>query len=331
MNHSPLVSIIVPVYNVEKICVNDGSIDHCIDILNAYKNKDNRIVIIDKNNEGVSTSRNKALSLATGEYISFVDADDWIELETIERSVEISIRYNSDVVMWGYTSEHGNRSDVRHLFQGDVDFVGLEVKKRLHRRLVGIIKEELSSPERADCLCTVWGKLYKRESVIGVAFVPLEFIGSYEDGLFNLEVFGKISHAYYIDKSMYHYRRGNINAQTSRYRPLLQRQWHNLFMCLMTYIEKNSLDEDYYEALNNRIALSSLGLGLNVLASSETQISKVHSISDIIQDDYYKQASSHLDLSFFPLKWKLFYYFSKHGYSFLLYIMLIVIRMVITS
>lgn len=92
-----LVSIIVPVYNAEKyldrclksiinqslkdieiILINDGSIDRSIEICNYYKIKDSRIKVIDKENTGVSDSRNIGIELAKGEYIGFVDADDWI-------------------------------------------------------------------------------------------------------------------------------------------------------------------------------------------------------------------------------------------------------------
>nr|MCR4662874.1 glycosyltransferase [Endomicrobiaceae bacterium] len=93
----PKVSVIVPVYNVEQylrqcldsiinqtfkdfecICVNDGSTDNSLTILQEYSKKDNRIKIINQKNSGSSVSRNNGIKQALGQYVSFVDADDWI-------------------------------------------------------------------------------------------------------------------------------------------------------------------------------------------------------------------------------------------------------------
>ena len=93
----PKVSIIMPVYNGEKelkkcldsilkqeykdfelICINDGSKDNSLNIINQYVKKDKRIIIVDKENSGVSDSRNMGLDIASGEYIQFVDCDDYI-------------------------------------------------------------------------------------------------------------------------------------------------------------------------------------------------------------------------------------------------------------
>lgn len=97
------VSIIVPIYNVEKylkrcidsiieqsytnieiILVNDGSTDNCLDICQLYAQQDPRIIIINKENGGLSSARNMGLDYATGEYIMFVDSDDWIRIDTVE-------------------------------------------------------------------------------------------------------------------------------------------------------------------------------------------------------------------------------------------------------
>lgn len=112
------VSIIVPVYNVEKylskcldslisqtlkdieiICVNDGSVDNSLDILKNFAQKDPRIKIIDKQNEGVAIARNIALEQATGEYIGFVDSDDYIDLDYFEKLYNTATKNNSDIAV----------------------------------------------------------------------------------------------------------------------------------------------------------------------------------------------------------------------------------------
>ena len=129
MKEQPLVSVIIPVYNVERylaqcldsvshqtyqnleiICVNDGSRDGSPDILRRYADEDARIQVIDKANGGVSRARNDALDCARGEYIMFVDSDDWVEPDACENAVNAMREYDADIVMWSYVSETENRS-----------------------------------------------------------------------------------------------------------------------------------------------------------------------------------------------------------------------------
>lgn len=114
-----LVSIVVPVYNtgmyleqclnsileqtyrnLEIICVNDGSTDDSTDILNEYASKDARIKVIHQENSGVSAARNRGLDAATGEYVTFVDGDDWVEAEAYERMIR-QFANDVDIVAMG--------------------------------------------------------------------------------------------------------------------------------------------------------------------------------------------------------------------------------------
>lgn len=115
-------SIIVPCYKVEKylprcldslvnqtldnieiICINDGSPDRCIDILNDYKSRyPNKIVVIDKENEGVWRGRFDAISIAKGEYIGFVDSDDYVEPEFAEKLYHTAIKNDADISVCGF-------------------------------------------------------------------------------------------------------------------------------------------------------------------------------------------------------------------------------------
>ena len=124
------VSVIVPVYNGEKylaqcldsiinqtledieiICVNDGSNDNSLSILEKYASKDNRIKIISTENNGLGAARNSGLELATGEFIAFVDADDWIDKETYGLLYSKSVSSNLDLLIFqliNYIENNGN-------------------------------------------------------------------------------------------------------------------------------------------------------------------------------------------------------------------------------
>lgn len=117
----PLISVIMPVYNsemylkesldsilnqtygnIEVICVDDGSADHSLDILKYYSKKDNRVKVYTQDNKGPSVARNRALDKAQGEYISFVDSDDFLQLNAYEILVECALQKQSwDLIIFG--------------------------------------------------------------------------------------------------------------------------------------------------------------------------------------------------------------------------------------
>ncbi len=114
----PKVSVIIPVYNVEKylakcldsvinqtlkdieiICINDGSTDGSAKILEEYAKKDDRIKVINQENGGLSNARNSGLDIASGKYCYFLDSDDWIELNTLEKLVNVINENDVDAVV----------------------------------------------------------------------------------------------------------------------------------------------------------------------------------------------------------------------------------------
>lgn len=329
-----LDSIIAQTFkNIEIICINDASTDGSLSILQAYRQKDVRIQIIDKVDEGVSLARNEGLKAATGDYIMFVDADDWIEKDTCEIALNASLNQDADVVMWTYYSEHESASIKKDIFPQDITFKGKEVQEYLHRRFIGIINEELKAPEKADSLCTVWGKLY-RKSIIRdneLTFPDIREIGTYEDGLFNLYAFYYVEKAVYINKGLYHYRRTNEASVTSKYKPELAKCWNRLFTIMEEYINKNKLPEAYRQALNNRIALSILGLGLNIMSDNSSAIKKIKAIKQIITSEKYKGAYKSLTLKYFPIHWKVFYGCAKFGNAIGVYLLLIAISKIVSG
>lgn len=348
LSENPLVSIIVPVYNVEKylpkcidsiinqkyinieiICVNDGSTDGSLKLLNSYKEQDSRVLIINKENRGVSAARNDALKIAQGEYVLFVDADDWIDDFTLKIAITMMQENDSDIVMWSYVSEHIDKSIIKHVWNENKVFDKKEVSGFLCRKLIGPLDEELCRPELVDCIAPVWGKLYKRSLLDDVEFVDLNKIGSYEDGLFNYYVFRKANKVVYIDNPMYHYVRYNSLSQTSAYNSKLFLQWQNLFSLMQDRIRDNENLMVFEKALNNRIALSILGLGLNVVSSDSSLFEKRRMIADIVTNSRYIKVYKQLELNYFPLHWKVFYFCVKHRLFIMVYMLLLIISRII--
>lgn len=352
MNNQPLISVIIPVYNVEQylpqcldsiinqtypnleiICVNDGTRDSSREILERYAEKDCRIIIIDQENQGLSGARNTGLQYTHGKYLMFVDSDDWIELETCEEAVRAAEKHHADLVMWSYAREYDNESKVKYMFWDDETvFEQEEVQSQLHRRLCGLLGEELRHPDYANALETAWGKLYLTERIVSnhVEFIDTKEIGT-EDALFNLYALGYAERAVYLRKCFNHYRKTNQSSLTKTYNDKLFERWQRLFDYMELYIQDNHLPSDYGKALNNRIALSLLGLGLNIVGSDYSIGEKIGLLNEVLSSNRYQQAYKNLDYSYFPIHWKAFYGCAKYRVTIGVYVLLNVILKIIRN
>lgn len=327
--NSPLVSIIVPCYNVEKylstcfdsltqqtysnieiIAVNDGSTDQTLQILRSYQIKDSRIILINKENSGVSDSRNIALEHSKGNFVLFVDADDWLDINTVQVCIEQTEAEQADVCMFAYQSEFPNRSDIRRLYPDNRTFSDKDCKD-LQRRIIGPINEELCMPQRLDSYGTIWAKLYRRELLKDLFFEDLNKVGSAEDTLFNSFVFLRVKRAVYINEPFYHYRRNNEASVTNRFRPNLLQQWSYLF----AEMSKSVRTAETEEALLNRIAISLFGFDLNVYDADIAWKEKIRLISECLSHPLYVKAYQQMKYQYLPIHWRLFYLSAKYKLS----------------
>ena len=326
-----LVSIIVPVYNVERyiekclgslinqsyknieiICVNDGSPDNSRDIIESLMKSDGRIRLIDQQNQGLSGARNTGLDAAQGEYVMFLDSDDWIDPETCETAVDEIKKENAQLVMWSYVREFPSHSLQKHIFDGErIVFEG-ESMTALHKRIAGLTGSELSDPGNADSAVTAWGKLFKSDVIKnnGCRFTDTKLIGT-EDALFNLEAFCYIKKAVFVDRCFNHYRKDNKSSLTNSYNKNLYPRWQELYNRMAKIIEGNNLP--FSDALNNRIALSIIGIGLNELTNPVSSKEKIKNLKAVINSPRYKNAYSNLEIKYFPIHWKVFFILCKHG------------------
>lgn len=202
----PRLSIIVPVYKVEKyihkcvdsilnqtftdfelILVDDGSPDNCGKVCDDYAKQDSRVMVIHKENGGQSSARNRGLDVAKGDLIGFVDSDDTIDNDMYEQMICFLDNNELDIVCCDTYLVRGNREKIRLLFEENKLFCGNE---GVEANLNGQIDN------------AVWNKVYKRHLFNDIRFV--EGI-VYEDVRIMHVLFSKANRIGYISKAFYHY------------------------------------------------------------------------------------------------------------------------------
>ena len=346
----PKVSIIVPIYNVEKfldvcvqslisqtlkeieiILVDDGSPDGSPAMCDKYAKLDTRIKVIHKKNEGLSSARNSGLEVVSGEYYMFVDSDDWLDSETCEICYNYAIQNHADCLMFTYTKEFGDHSIVNHTFNQDYFVWEKEqIQSQFHRRLFGLVGNELAKPQDADLIVTACMQLFRSDKFRHIQFVDTQKIGT-EDCWYQILVYESCDRFVYIDKPFYHYLRINDGSLTTKYNPSLFSRWQSMFDYMERYIAENGKGHEYKDAVQNRIALSILGAGINQTHSNDNLIEGGKHIKQMLITERYCEALAQLDTFSMPFAWKVFFFFAKHKLSILLFAMLKVIEYLRTN
>lgn len=199
-----LESVLVQTYrNIEVIVVDDGSKDATGDIADAYSAKDSRVRVIHKENGGVTSARLRGVAEASGEWIGFVDGDDYIEPNMFERLLENALKYHADISHCGYQMVFPN---------GRVDFyynTGRLVEQTHNDGLRDLLEGTFVEP-------ALWNKLFRRELFADLQAQMDCSIKINEDVLMNYHIFKAARSAVYEDFCPYHYvlRRGS--AATAR-------------------------------------------------------------------------------------------------------------------
>lgn len=215
-----LISVIIPVYNAGKylrpclesvvnqtysalqiILINDGSTDNSLELCREYAAKDSRIVLIDQENSGVSAARNRGVKEAKGEWFSFVDSDDYLELDAYEHCMSILSEQPCDAVCYEYFTTYPDH----------------EVRHRMSPEWYGVLDRRQSMHLLHGGLPFTWARLFHRRLVEGISFDTKIFRG--EDTLFNTEAVHLSERVYFTDKPLYHYVQTEQSACRGRFRP----------------------------------------------------------------------------------------------------------------
>lgn len=249
-----MISFIVPIYNVEKylnrcvdsilnqtnkdfeiILVDDGSTDSSGELCDQYAKIDSRITVLHKANGGLSDARNAGLKIASGNYIAFVDSDDWIEPTLVEEISKVQLKYpQSEVIVFGYYIDYTeNNYTLDRKFQTTQLFENSGIPTAI----------ELM--EQSGMFNSVWNKVYSSKLIknLGISFIE----SNGEDLIFNCEYFQHISQCVICEPILYHYMRQGEETLTKKYVPDLYEKVHQCDKARVNLYQALNMNEERYQ------------------------------------------------------------------------------------
>ena len=229
--NNPTFSIIVPIYNIsedyfhpcieslvgqknadcEIILVDDGSHEACAVLCDETAAKYSQVRVIHQKNQGVSAARNNGILAAQGDWILFVDADDWIDIDSCARIHEQILQSNADLVMFNGLKEFGVRTEILHMDLENKKCYSTEnpeTREWLYRKAMQP-KQEIGT--RSSHITYCWDKAYRRTFLIENKLRFPVGIPKSEDKIFILRCFERMNGISYLDDQLYHYRQNDAS------------------------------------------------------------------------------------------------------------------------
>ncbi len=255
----PLISIIVPVYNVEKyiekcidslleqsyknieiILINDGSSDNSHVICDNLKEKDNRITVIHKTNEGVSKARNTGIDAMHGDFVTFVDGDDYVSTDFIEVMYNAIEKTGADISTCGHyrVDFDGTLKQVYHLSDNPDEIIVLSGEESIKNMFYG-----------KTCSASSGSKLYKKHIFSSLRY-PNYVMG--EDTFIVYHAFKQSAMVAHTNKPLYFYVQQQMSVTNAKCNYIKFYDYVKLYDHIMS-IDKNCKNKEYFSAIANRL------------------------------------------------------------------------------
>lgn len=282
-----LISVIVPIYNVEDyldrcvnslvnqtyknleiILVDDGSPDSCPGICDEWSQRDSRIKVVHKENSGLSDARNAGVKVATGDIISFIDSDDWVEFDMYEKMYQRMCSDKSDIVSCGTKWVYEDGLLLRDVATSNEVLETYDAMKEI------IVDGKLKQH--------VWNKLYKKDLILDIPFEKGKY---HEDVFWSYQVFGRVKKVSLMDESFYNYvqREGSIMGALYSVKRL---DALDAMKARCEYVKAN-FEELYSQALRVYISSCMYHLQLAILSKQEGEV-----IKNIVDRIRYKKTDN---------------------------------------
>lgn len=301
-----LISVIVPVYNVEQyldrcidsirnqthknleiILVDDGSPDQSPQMCDAFSLEDSRIRVIHKENEGLGNARNSGLEIANGDYVTFVDSDDWISADHLQNLYCIAREHNADAVIGSNTRVRSDGTVLpRKRPSEETLFVGEEIVNNLILTLIGAAPDSRKDLqiESSSCMC-----LYRMDCIRkhSLRFLSERIVVG-EDLFFNLDFYAQAERVVMVNELGYFYFE-NLNSITSKYDPKRTERTIRFYHALSEWIEHHTLTERVGHRLERTYLLKIRVAIRNIVCSELPFDKKLGEIRTILNHEITKK------------------------------------------
>ena len=336
MGNLPLVSIIVPIYNVEKyltqcvdsilsqtyknievILVDDGSKDNCPQICDEYAARDNRVHVIHKENEGLISARADGIKHAKGEFVQFVDGDDWISLEILELMMNMMMQYQVQCVICGHYKvgegfEYSEEQFIKEGYYAEDNY-----KKKILPNLF-----QMEESFIFGVAPSVWAKLFKRTELMKYILEVPQSISLGEDVAITYPYLLNACNSIYIMNQPLYYYRQNLDSMTNAYNKV---QTKNTIVLLeyLRNMEKNSV-VDFEQQLDYYTMAVSLRNFSNEKKGGGKQIFRRYcALKEFVNKTHLKECIKRTDLTVLNRKSRMQFGLILYGGGFILFIAMI--------
>jgi glycosyltransferase involved in cell wall biosynthesis len=304
---SAKVSVIVPVYNVEMylercldslvnqqlldieiIIVIDGSPDNSLQIANEYSKHYSNIIVINQQNCGLACARNSGLQYASGEYIAFVDSDDFVDLNTFNIAYGIAIKNNYEVLYYGYNNVSINNS-YTSISEVD-DEVNFNDRSEINQFLLDMIALETNERKERKYRMSVWHAIYKRNVIAdnNIRFYSeREFIS--EDILFHIEFLNYVNSVGIIPNPLYYYCY-NATSLTKTFRSDRFEKQIKLYKKINELLNKFNFENYKYDLRSKKFFIGYVRDTVSSIFKSDLSIvSKYQELGNIVNNKIWDQ------------------------------------------
>lgn len=340
---NPLVSIVVPVYNaaqtlekcvgslttqtfgkIEILLVNNGSTDNSLDVCKNIAAKDSRIKVINHYEKGVSTARNRGIDESSGDYVMFVDADDWIDTNVCEVFANLNSKYNYDLFCFSALYNKGKKSVKSFLYSENVDLLSPEQKESLQIKVLSPQAPVLDYKVNTRFAGSACGKFYKREILQknNLRFATETTIS--EDCLFNtlaLDYFCRIG---YTKDYFYYYEQHDDSAQNS-YRPNSDKYFGFVIKRIQKWLAESRKDQRFIDAANCLFVHYLFGIMKEDIFHKDNDISLIQrykALELLLSKENHQAILQEVNKDFFSMLEKLLVFMMKKKFCWIITLLL---------
>lgn len=318
---NPILSVVVPIYKVERylpkcldsilaqtlkgieiICVDDGSPDCSGEIAESYARKHASVKVIHQMNSGLGPARNTGIEHATGDFIAFVDSDDWLEPDMYELMYRKAVETGADIVVGGHCDSSENKilCTKKHPLAGTIACDRSQIEP-IRLRLYGHAEDDDLTESFP---MAVWASIYRRSLIVNNQLRFKAILS--EDTIFNLSAYAKSRAIAFTDIVGYRYRKEGQASITSSLSPDLINRYERFVDELCAMAKKEDIFEDVKMRIA-RTAIDCIRLCAGIIASSNLSYKEKNCwLNELMKSPLQLEYASTLPIEYLPLQQRLF-------------------------